>query len=347
MNHFKMLLFIKKVKKMKKSRNYIIASFIVVLVLFIVYTIWILSKPIPMEIQGEVDATQIRVASKLIGRIDSLNIHKGQDVQKGDLLFVINSPELEAKKMQADAVKSAAEAQMEKAENGAQEEDIQAAYNTWQKAKAAAEFAEKSFTRIKNLYNEGVVPEQKKDEVEMQMKAAVETAKAAKAVYEKALKGARYEDKNAAGALVQQAEGVLTEVNSYLGETQIFAPISGEISNILSEKGELVPAGYPVVTIVDLNDVWVVFNLSEDLLSDIQKGDIIPARFPGLKMKEINLKVTYINALGDYATKTATKTSGDFDMKTFEVHAIPVEKTEGLRPGMSALVNWDNVKSRS
>lgn len=331
---------------MNKSRNYIIASAIVILILFITYTICILSKSAPLEIQGEVDATQIKIASKLVGRIDSLAVHKGQDISKGDLLFIINSPELEAKKLQALAAKSAADSQKEKAENGAQSEDIDAAYNTWQKAKAAADFAEKSFLRINNLYNEGVVPEQKKDETEMQMKAAVENANAAKSVYEKALKGARYEDKDAAGALVKQAEGVLTEVNSYLNETQIHAPINGEISNILSERGELVPAGYPIVTIVDLDDVWIVFNLTENLLSDIKKGDVIPARFPALKMKEINLKVTYINALGDYATKTATKTSGDFDMKTFEIHAVPVEKTEDLRPGMSALVNWSNIKNK-
>lgn len=330
---------------MNKSRNYIIASAIIILILFIGYTIYILSKPTPIEVQGEVDATQIKVASKLVGRIDSLAVHKGQDIQKGDLLFIISSPELEAKKMQASAAKSAAEAQQEKAENGAQSEDIQAAYNTWQKAKAAADFAEKSYIRINNLYTEGVVPEQKKDEVEMQMKAAMETAKSAKSIYEKALKGARYEDKNTAGALVRQANGVLTEVNSYLSETQIYAPIHGEISNILSECGELVPAGYPIITLVNLKDVWIVFNLTEELLADIKKGDIIPARFPALKMKELNLKVTYISALGDYATHTATKTSGDFDMKTFEVHAVPVDKTEGLRPGMTALVNWDQVKN--
>jgi len=328
---------------MKKSRNYIIASFIVVLILFIIYTIWILSKPTPIEIQGEVDATQIKVASKIVGRIDSLGVHKGQDVKKGDLLFVINSPELEAKKIQASAVKLAAEAQQEKAENGAQSEDIQAAYNTWQKAKAASEYAQKTYSRIKNLYEEGVIAEQKKDEAEMHMKAATETAKAAKSVYEKAQKGARYEDKEAAGALVKQAEGVLTELNSYINETQIYAPINGEISNILAERGELIPAGYPIITVVDLNEVWIVFNLTEDLLSDIKKDDIIPAKFPALKMKEINLKITYINALGDYATRTATKTSGDFDMKTFEVHAVPVKKTEGLRPGMSALVNWNDI----
>ena len=328
---------------MKKSKNYIFSAVLVAFVFFIGYTIWILSKPVPLEIQGEVDATQIKVASKIVGRIDSLAIHKGDDVKKGDLLFVINSPELRAKKMQASAAKQAAEAQQQKAKNGAREEDIQAAYNTWQKAKAASEYAKKTYQRIENLFQEGVVAEQKKDETEMHMKAASETEKAAKNVYEKALKGARNEDKDAANAMVKQAEGVITEIDSYINETNISAPINGEISNILAERGELIPSGYPIVTIVDLNDVWIVFNLTEDLLSDLKKGDQIPARFPALDMKEINLKVSYINALGDYATKTATKTSGDFDMKTFEIHAVPVENVKGLRPGMTALVNWDKI----
>ena len=328
---------------MKKSKNYIFSAVLVAFVFFIGYTIWILSKPVPLEIQGEVDATQIKVASKIVGRIDSLAIHKGDDVKKGDLLFVINSPELRAKKMQASAAKQAAEAQQQKAKNGAREEDIQAAYNTWQKAKAASEYAKKTYQRIENLFQEGVVAEQKKDEAEMHMKAAGETEKAAKNVYEKALKGARNEDKEAANAMVKQAEGVITEIDSYIDETNISAPINGEISNILAERGELIPSGYPIVTIVDLNDVWIVFNLTEDLLSGVKKGDQIPAHFPALDMKEINLKVSYINALGDYATKTATKTSGDFDMKTFEVHAVPVENVKGLRPGMTALVNWDKI----
>jgi len=163
-------------------------------------------------------------------------------------------------------------------------------------------------------------------------------------LYDKAKKGARYEDKKSAGALVMQADGVLTEVNSYLSETRIFAPVKGEIANIIAERGELVPAGYPVITIVDLADVWVTFNLREDLLAAVQKGSTFKARFPALGMKEVLLKVNYINALGEFATWNATKTSGDFDMKTFEVHAVPVEKIEGLRPGMSALVNWDDVR---
>jgi len=329
---------------MNKTKHYLIAGAIFAVLIFIGYAIWIIGRPIPLEVQGEVDATQVKVASKLIGRIDSLFVHKGDDVSSGSLLFTITSPELDAKYLQASAVRKAAGFQKEKADNGAQKEDIQAAFNSWQTALAAADFAKKTFVRVENLFKSGVVAEQQKDEAETRMKAAAETEKAARSLYEKAKKGARYEDKGSAGALVLQADGVLTEVNSYLKETRIFAPIKGEIANIMSERGELIPAGYPVITIVDLDDVWVTFNLREDLLAAIQKGSTFKARFPALGMKEVMLKVNYINALGEFATWNATKTSGDFDMKTFEVHAVPVEKVAGLRPGMSALVKWDDVK---
>lgn len=329
---------------MNKTKHYVIAGVIFALIIFIGYAIWIVARPIPLEVQGEVEATQVKVASKLIGRIDSLLVHKGEEVQPGTLLFTISSPELDAKYLQASAVRKAAGAQKEKADNGAQKEDIQAAFNSWQTALAVAEFAKKTFQRTDNLYKSGVVAEQQKDEADTRMKAAVETEKAARSLYDKAKNGARYEDKASAGALVMQADGVLTEVNSYLGETRIFAPIRGEIANIIAERGELVPAGYPVITIVDLNDVWITFNLREDLLAVIRKGSAFKARFPALGMKEVLLKVNYINALGEFATWNATKTSGDFDMKTFEVHAVPIEKVDGLRPGMSALVNWDEVR---
>ena len=331
---------------MNKAKHYIIGGAIISLIVFFFYAILIISRPVPLEVQGEVEATQIKVASKLIGRIDSLLVRKGDEVQPGTLLFTISSPELDAKYLQASAVRKAVGAQKDKADNGAQKEDIQAAFNSWQTALAAADFAKKTFTRVENLFKSGVVAEQQKDEAETRMKAAVETEKAAKSLYEKAKKGALYEDKASAGALVMQADGVLTEVNSYLSETRIFAPIRGEIANIIAERGELVPAGYPVITIVDLDDVWVTFNLREDLLAAIKKGLTFKARFPALGMKEVLLKVSYILTLGEFATWNATKTSGDFDMKTFEVQAVPVDKIDGLRPGMSALVNWDEVREK-
>jgi len=327
-----------------KKGNLLASIGVAALLIFLTYTVWILSRPKPLEVQGEVEATQIKVASKLIGRIDSLPIHKGDYVKKGQLLFSLKSPEIDAKLDQAKAALKGAKAQNSKAIAGADVEDIQAAYDTYLKAQAAFELADKTFARVNNLYKAGVLPAQKRDEVETQFKAARETAGAAKAIWEKAKKGARVEDKESAVSLVDRAQGAIKEIETYLNETFIYAPTDGEISNIIAESGELVNAGYPVVTLMKLNDSWITFNLREDLLASIKMGSVFTAKFPALGNKEIPLKVTYINPLGSFATWNATKTAGDFDMKTFEVHAVPVDKVEGLRPGMSALVDWAIVE---
>ena len=320
-----------------KNKNTLAGILIVIFTAVIIYAVIIILKPNKVELQGIAEATQIKVASKLIGRIDSLAIKKGDDVKKGDLLFVINSPEIDAKMNQAMAAREAAQAQKVKAENGARREDIKAAYNTYLKAKAAADFAKKTFARVNNLFKEGVVPEQKKDEVETKMIAAVKTEEAAKSIWQKAVNGARDEDKNAAGALVKRADAVIEEVEIYKDEISIKSPINGEVSNIIAEQGELVPNGYPVVTIIDLNDIWFSFNIKETYLDTFKKGAEFMVEIPGIGNKKIKLRVSYINPLGDFATWKATKTSGDFDIRTFEIHAIPVDKVEGLRPGMSAI----------
>lgn len=318
---------------------------IIAFIVFMVYSIRIVNKPEVLEVQGEVDATQVKVASKLVGRIDGLPIHKGDSVKKGQLLYTFLSPEIDAKMAQADAALKGAEAQSQKAKAGAQTEDIQAAYNSYLKAQAGTELAKKTFDRINNLYKDGVLPAQKRDEAETQYTAAKETENAAHALWMKARNGSRVEDKQAASAMVARAEGAIDEVKSYRKETAIYAPVDGEISDIIAESGELVSAGFPVVTLVDLKDCWITFNLREDLLADIRLGSILAARFPALGNKILNLKVTYIHNLGDFATWNATKTSGEFDMKTFEVHAVPVDYVTGLRPGMSAIVNWDNLRA--
>ncbi|MGQ1946291.1 HlyD family secretion protein [Geofilum sp. OHC36d9] len=328
---------------MNNNKHLITGAIIAAGVIFLIYTTWLLSRPTHLEIQGQVEATQMKISSKVTGRIDSLAVKRGSEVKKGDLLFTIESPEVEAKLNQAEAARLAAEAMHLKAEAGAQKEDIQAAYNVYLKASAALEYAEKSNQRIQNLFNEGVVPAQKRDEMEMQLKVAKETAAAAKAIWEKAKGGARIEDKAAAEAMVKKADAVIAEVHSYLVETRVEAPFAGEVANLLAERGELTPAGFPVITLVDLNDIWFVFNLREDLLADIRKGSIITAKIPALSMQEVELQVSYIAPLGEFATWNATKTSGDFDMKTFEVQARPTSKIKDLRPGMSALVDWRKI----
>ncbi len=307
---------------------------------------WFFLKPEPPLIQGEVEATQVKVSSKIAGRLSAVFVREGERVQKGQALLTLNSPEIEAKLKQANSAERAAGANREKAFAGPRKEEIQAARNSWQKAQAAAALAEKTFQRIERLHAEGVVPAQKLDEASAQKVAAHQTAEAAKALYDMALSGARKEDKDAASALMNQASGVVSEVEAYLRETRITAPISGEIVEVISETGEMVSPGYPIITILDTSDFWAVFHLREDLLPRFGMGTQLVARFPALGGREYSLKVNYIRAMGDFATWRATRAMGDFDLKSFEVRAVPVQPIEGLRPGMSVIVKYPATEAR-
>jgi HlyD family secretion protein len=302
-------------------------------------------KPVPLVIQGEVDARQIDVAAKIVGRIEEIRVKEGDKVTKGQVLAVLKTPEVEAKAQQAAGVQQAATAQREKADAGARKQEIEAAYNAWQTAETMVDLGARTYKRLAALYEADSIPIQQLDEVTAKYQAALKMARAAKAVYEMANEGARVEDKKAARGIEQQAGGVVREVQSYLSEAEVKAPGNGEVVDIAADPGELITPGFPVISLVDLSDVWVVFNLREDLLSDIRVGSTFSAHFPGLGPQLVELRVDYIKALGDFATWRATKTSGDFDLKTFEVRARPVQPVEGLRPGMGAIVTWASAQS--
>ncbi len=327
-----------------KNSSIVVGATILVLVVIMSIIGWVAFKPAPVILQGEVEATEINVATKLTGRMVEKYVKEGEHITKGDTLLRINSPEVSAKLQQAMAAKNAATAQNQKADKGTRQEQINAARNVWLKAKAAAELAKKTYERVNNLYEDGVLPAQKRDEAETQMKAAQLTENAAKANFDMAKSGSRNEDKMAAQAMVQKAEGVINEVQALLQETAVIAPHTAEIAQINAQQGELVTAGFPVVTLVDLNDTWFTFNIREDLLHKFKKGKTLNVRLPALNDTTVEVKINYIHARGDYATWRATKAQGDFDKKMFEVRAEPTEKIKGLRPGMSALVNWSELK---
>lgn len=287
---------------------------------------------------GQAEATEVRVSGKVPGRIIAYRFAEGDHVKAGDTLVFLDTPEVLAKMQQAEAARSAAEAQNMKARKGARSQEIAGAYELWQKSKAGLEIARKSFERIENLYNKGVVSAQKRDEAEANYKAMAATEKAARSQYDMAIEGARSEDKAAAAALVAQAEGAVAEVESYMKERVLVSPIDGEISERFPEVGELVGTGAPVMNILDMDDMWVSFSIREDLLSSIRIGDEVKGFIPALNNKEIVMKVYYMKDMGTYAAWKATKTTGQYDSKTFEVRARPVEKVLGLRPGMSVIM---------
>jgi len=329
----------------KRHSGMLIAFLTLLLVIAVVSFIgWIVLKPEPIMLQGQAEATEVRVSGKVPGRIDKFMATEGMTVKKGDTLVLLSSPELNAKLLQATSAEDAASAQNQKAIKGARAEQIAGAYEMWQKAEVGVKLAEKTYNRVQNMYSEGVVPAQKRDEAEANYQASVATAKAAKSQYDMAMNGAENEDKLAALAMVNRAKGAVSEVQSYISETMLLSPIDGEVSDIFPKQGELVGSGAPIMNIVDLTDVWVVFNIREDLLSNIKMGTELEASIPALGNKTVKLKVDYIKAMASYATFKATKNNGGFDVKSFEVHARPVVAVEGLRPGMSLMVDYRKLK---
>ena len=332
--------------KKKYSVNNMMLAFIAVLVAvgLVALAGFFLLTPPDEVIMGQAEATTIRISGKVPGRIASYRFNEGDLVKAGDTLVFLSTPEVQAKLMQVEAVKAAAEAQHAKALKGARDQEVTAAYEMWQKAQAGLTIAKKSYDRVRNLYEKGVMSAQKKDEAEANYNAMVATEKAARSQYEMAKEGARKEDKAAAAALVNQASGALAEVESYVEESALVAPIDGEISERFPEVGELVGTGAPIMNIADLTDMWVSFSIREDLLSQVKVGNEVKAFVPALDNQEITLKVYYMKDMGTYAAWKATKTTGQYDAKTFEVRARPVQPVEGLRPGMSVIWKHNNGK---
>ena len=291
----------------------------------------------PDIIQGQVEVTEYRVSSKVPGRILELRVKEGDYVKVGDTLAILDAPEVRAKMEQAQSAESAAAALELKAQNGARKEQIQGAFSVLQQAKAGLEIAEKSYNRVQRLFDEGVMSAQKRDEAFANYKAMEAQVKAAQSQYDMAVNGARREDKTAAAAQVGRARGAVQEVNSYIHETVQVAQMEGEVSDVYPKVGELVGTGSPIMSIAVMQDLWGTFNVREDQLKGMQMGSEVNAYVPAFD-KIIKMKVYYLKDQGSYAVWKATKANGQYDLKTFEVKARPVEKMEGLRPGMSLII---------
>jgi HlyD family secretion protein len=288
---------------------------------------------------GEADATEYRVSNMVPGHIDQLFVSEGDKVRAGDTLAHIGSRQVNAKMIQAKAARSAASAQSRKAKGGARDQQVQMAYQVWQKAQAAESVYKKSYDRVKGLYEKGVVSAQQFDEVDAKYKAAQADCAAAEQQYLMAKEGARSEDIAAASALVNQAGGAVAEVQSYLDDSYIIAPCDGEVVEVYAKLGDLVGTGAPVMSILDMSDNWFNFSVREDLLKDIKTGQSVNVRIPALDDKTYPCTVRNVKVMASYATWRATKTLGQYDVKSFDVKVVPQETIDGLRPGMTAILS--------
>lgn len=314
-----------------------ILGFTAVIIAAAIYGFFVLNQK-DNTIQGEVDITEVRISSKVPGRIEKFFVEEGDTVRKGDTLVILSAPDIQAKLSQATAAQKGASAQSDKAQRGTREEQVRSAYEMWQKAITGVDIAKKSYDRVQNLYDKGVTTAQKRDEAEANYNAAIATEKAAKSQHEMAVNGAQREDKESALAMVDKAKGAVAEVDSYVVETCLLSPVDGRISERFPNVGELVGSGAPIMNVMDLSDKWTTFNIREDRLKRYSIGDEFTAFIPAVD-KEVKLRIYYMKDLGSYAAWKATKTTGGYDRKTFEVKARFVDQVPNVLPGMSVIIN--------
>lgn len=292
-------------------------------------------------LQGQIEATEIRISGKLPGRVDTFLVTEGQSVRRGDTLVGISSPEAWAKLQQASAMENVAKFQNEKVDEGTRMQIIRTAEEIWNKSKTDLQLARTTYQRIQALYKDSVVSTQRYDEAEALYKVAIAAEQASYQQYLLAKSGAQKQDKESARSLVDAAQGTVNEVKSVLQDAWLTAPMDGEIVTIYAKQGELVGTGTPIMNLVVLQDCHVVLNVREDYLPYFKMEQTFVGKVPALRYEEITFKVNYISPLGNFATWKSTGTGNSYDMRTFEIHAIPMERTEGLRPGMSVLVEME------
>lgn len=288
-------------------------------------------------IEGQADATSVRISGKLPGRVVELMVSEGDMVKAGDTLVHIHSSLAEAKLMQAEAMENVAAAQNQKVDAGTRSQIIQAAAELVAQAKAGATITRKTYDRMQRLFEQGVVSEQKRDEAKAAYDAAVAAQQAAESQLSLARSGAQKEDKESAAALVTAARGGVAEVESLLEDQYLTAPCDGQIDQIYHQPGELVSLGAPIMSLLKIDDKWVTFNVREELLSQMKLGDSITVEIPALDRMSAKARIYYVRDMGSYATWRATKATGDWDSRTFEVKARTTDQIPDLRPGMTVL----------
>lgn len=291
-------------------------------------------------LQGQIEATEIRISGKLPGRVDTFFVAEGQSVKRGDTLVGINSPEAYAKLKQASAMENVAKFQNEKIDEGSRLQIIRTAEEVWNKSKTDLQLAKTTYQRIQALYKDSVVSTQRYDEADALYKVAIAAERAAYQQYLLVKEGAQKQDKESARSLVDAAQGTVNEVQSVLQDAWLTAPMSGEIATIYVQCGELVGTGTPIMNLVVLQDCHVVLNVREDYLSYFEMGKDFVGKVPAIGNQEVVFRVNYISPLGSFATWKSTDSSS-YDMRTFEIHALPMKSVDGLRPGMSVLVEME------
>ena len=321
--------------EISKKKKYLLLALIPILLAVIAFGLWKSYQPAPLELQGRVEAETVQVATKVPSRIEEIYVEEGQQVKKGDVLVRLNSPEIQAKKQQAVAALQSALALQSTAERGSQEENIASLYANWQSLKAQQNLAKVSYERGANLFKEGVISRQRRDELYAASQSAAQMTEAAYQQYARAKRGSTSQQKSSADAQVDIAQAALDEANALEAETQLVAPVNGTVSKTYGKVSELVATAVPVVSLIE-DKMWVSLNIREDQYAPFQKMSSIEGYIPALD-KTATFKIKQISAEGEFATIKTTRQTGGYDVRSFKLHLVPAPAIPELKVGMSVL----------
>lgn len=329
---------------MKTTNKILFISFAVILLTILTLSILgiFLMRDKDIIVQGQIEAEEYNISGLLPGRIEDIYVKKGERIEKGDTLVHIISREMLAEYEAQKSLESVASLQSEKIDAGSRKQLISIAKELWDGTKADLRLAKTTYERIKALYEDSIVSLQRRDEVEAIYKSAVAAERAAYYQYQIAIEGAQEQDKASAKAMASAAKSNSEVVKALLNDSKLISPISGEVATIALNEGELSSIGTSIMTIIDIENPYLVINIREDLLKNFKIGEIISCDIPALALKDVSFTINYIAPLGSFATWKATKDSGGYDLKTFEIQAIPTIKINDLRPGMTCLMTIDN-----
>ena len=329
---------------MEKNRKYLSIAFVAILATVVLITVvgMLTAKKPPLTLQSEVEATEIRISGKLLGRVDTFLVREGDDVRQGQELVVINSPIVEAQYRKSEALHRAAKEENRKLDAGTRRQIVESSYQLWQSARSQAELAEKTYRRVLTLYRDSVVARQRYDEAEAAMRSTAAAERAAYEQYLLATEGAQREDRVAGQSMVEVAASGVDEVAALLVDARLTAPADGQIAAIFPKRGELVAPGTPIMNLVVIDDCYVVFNIREDLMPHFRMGRHFTVSIPALGRTDVAVEVYYISPLGSFAIWKSTKEAGCYDMRTFEIKLRPLQPVDGLRPGMTAILRIKN-----
>ena len=328
----------------KGNKLKLIVFIVVVLLLgLIAYGLWKAYLPKTIELQGRVESETVHISTKVPSRIEEFYVTEGQTVKKGQAVVRFVSPELEAKKEQAQAALQSAMAFHSTVYRGSQQENIDTLYANWQAMKTQAELAATTYKRGENLYQQGVISRQRRDEMLAAQTSAREMAEAAYQQYARAKRGSTEQQKSTADAQVAMAQAAVKKANALDQETKLYSPTDGTVSKIYGKPTELVATGIPVVSIIEDHDLWVSLNIREDMYSSIYKNKTLDGFIPALNRKA-SFKVKNIDAEGDFATIKTTRQTGGYDIRSFKFHLVPEQSIPDLKVGMSVLFKIEEAK---